>query len=86
MFVHHNAIQGEGYKSLEENQRVEFDITEGPRALRQRTSGPWPRLFLQPPGCRSGDGRVILGDSRRWPLVSSIRSAFTIERKLSQVS
>ena len=31
VFVHHNAIQGEGQKSLEENQKVEFDITEGPK-------------------------------------------------------
>ena len=31
VFVHHNAIQGEGHKSLEENQKVEFDITEGPK-------------------------------------------------------
>ena len=29
VFVHHTAIQGEGYKSLEEGQKVEFDITEG---------------------------------------------------------
>ncbi len=31
VFVHHNAIQGEGYESLGENQKVEFDITEGPK-------------------------------------------------------
>lgn len=31
VFVHHKAIQSEGYKSLEENQRVEFDIIEGPK-------------------------------------------------------
>jgi cold shock protein len=31
VFVHHSAIQGEGYKSLEENQKVEFDVTEGPK-------------------------------------------------------
>ena len=29
VFVHHTAIQGEGYKSLEENQVVTFDVVEG---------------------------------------------------------
>jgi len=29
IFVHHTAIQGEGYKTLEEGQAVEFDIVEG---------------------------------------------------------
>ena len=28
-FVHHNAIQGEGFKSLSEGQKIEFDIEEG---------------------------------------------------------
>ncbi|CAN5115295.1 cold-shock protein [soil metagenome] len=31
VFVHHTAIQGEGYKNLEENQEVEFEVTEGPK-------------------------------------------------------
>ena len=31
VFVHHKEIQGEGHKNLEENQKVEFDITEGPK-------------------------------------------------------
>jgi CspA family cold shock protein len=29
VFVHFSAIQSDGYRSLEENQRVEFDITQG---------------------------------------------------------
>ncbi|MCG2712101.1 MAG: cold shock domain-containing protein [Candidatus Omnitrophica bacterium] len=31
VFVHHSAIQGEGYKSLEEGQSVEFEIQQGPK-------------------------------------------------------
>ena len=31
VFVHHTAIQGEGYKSLEEGQAVEFEVTKGPK-------------------------------------------------------
>jgi len=29
VFVHYSAIVSSGYRSLEENQRVEFDITQG---------------------------------------------------------
>jgi len=29
LFVHHSAIQGEGFRTLSEGQRVSFDVTEG---------------------------------------------------------
>ena len=31
VFVHFSAIQMNGYKVLDENQRVEFDVTQGPK-------------------------------------------------------
>jgi CspA family cold shock protein len=33
VFVHYTAIVGEGFRSLEEGQRVEFEITQGPKGL-----------------------------------------------------
>jgi CspA family cold shock protein len=42
VFVHFSSIQGEGYKNLEENQKVEFDVTEGdkgPQAANVRLVG-----------------------------------------------
>lgn len=31
VFVHYSAITAAGYRSLEENQRVEFEVTQGDR-------------------------------------------------------
>ena len=31
VFVHYSAVGGEGYKTLEEGQEVEFEITQGPK-------------------------------------------------------
>jgi len=31
VFVHHSVILGDGYKTLEEGQEVEFEITQGPK-------------------------------------------------------
>ena len=31
VFVHFSAIQADGYRSLDENQRVEFEVTQGQR-------------------------------------------------------
>ncbi|MDT5092161.1 MAG: cold shock protein [Mycobacterium sp.] len=31
VFVHYSEIQGSGFRSLDENQRVQFDIEQGPK-------------------------------------------------------
>jgi CspA family cold shock protein len=39
VFVHFSAIQGEGFRNLEENQKVEFEVTQGqkgPQAVNVR--------------------------------------------------
>src|SRR5258706_9260988 len=33
VFVHFSAIQGDGFKTLAEGDRVEFDVTKGPKGL-----------------------------------------------------
>jgi CspA family cold shock protein len=33
VFVHHSVIQADGYRSLADGQRVEFEITQGPKGL-----------------------------------------------------
>ncbi|HXF02761.1 cold-shock protein [Arthrobacter sulfonylureivorans] len=33
VFAHFSAISSGGYRSLEENQRVEFDVVQGPKGL-----------------------------------------------------
>jgi CspA family cold shock protein len=31
VFVHYSAIQSDGYRSLDEGQRVEFEVAQGPK-------------------------------------------------------
>ncbi len=55
VFVHFSAIAGDGYRNLEEGQQVEFDITQGQKGPRRKTSRssadpPAPRLFMPTPG------------------------------------
>ncbi len=33
VFVHHSAIQGEGFRTLEEDQAVEFEVVQGQKGL-----------------------------------------------------
>jgi CspA family cold shock protein len=34
LFVHHSAIQGSGFKSLSDDDAVEFDVEQGPKGPR----------------------------------------------------
>ena len=40
VFVHHTAIQSTGFRTLEEGQRVEFDVTSGPKGLKAENVQP----------------------------------------------
>ncbi len=40
VFAHYSAIQSGGYRSLEENQRVEFEIAQGPKGLQAEDIRP----------------------------------------------
>jgi len=33
VFVHYRSIEGDGYRTLEEGDRVEFEVAEGPKGL-----------------------------------------------------
>ncbi len=34
IFVHYTSIQGDGFKTLMEGQRVEYEVTDGPKGLK----------------------------------------------------
>jgi CspA family cold shock protein len=40
LFVHFSAIQGDGYRSLDEGQRVEFTVVEGDKGLQAQDVAP----------------------------------------------
>ena len=40
VFAHFSAIASTGFRSLEENQRVEFEITQGPKGLQAANIRP----------------------------------------------
>ncbi len=37
VFVHHSAISGEGFKSLAEGAKVEYEVEDGPKGPQART-------------------------------------------------
>ena len=42
VFVHYTAIEGRGYRSLEEGQTVEFEVTSGPKGDQAQNVRPMP--------------------------------------------
>ncbi|SJN17847.1 Cold shock protein CspA [Mycetocola reblochoni REB411] len=40
VFAHYSAIASSGYRSLDENQKVEFEITQGPKGLQAENIRP----------------------------------------------
>ena len=42
VFVHHTAIQMDGFRTLKEGERVEFDVTQGPKGLQAANVRPIP--------------------------------------------
>jgi CspA family cold shock protein len=34
VFVHHSVIQGDGFKTLQENESVEYDFEDGPKGMK----------------------------------------------------
>ena len=40
VFAHFSAIQSSGYRSLDENQKVEFDVAQGPKGLQAENIRP----------------------------------------------
>ena len=40
VFCHHTAIQGEGFRSLAEGQKVEFEVVKGPKGLQAANVRP----------------------------------------------
>src|SRR5260370_40578031 len=57
IFVHYSAIQGDGFKTLEEGQEVEFEVTQGPKgpqAEKVTKAEDSPACFAAKPPTTSG--------------------------------
>ena len=58
LFVHHSAIQGGGFKSLDEGESVEFDVVQGQK-------GPAAENVTRLGGGTPGGGTTIGGPANR---------------------
>ncbi len=52
VFVHFSAINSKGFRSLQEGQRVKFEVTQGPKGA--QASGVEIAAWVPPAGARAG--------------------------------
>jgi CspA family cold shock protein len=60
VFVHFSAIEGNGYRNLEENETVEFDVNQGPKGLQAanvKRLGQAAKGGQPPKGVQAGNKR-----------------------------
>ncbi|BAS15347.1 probable cold shock protein A [Arthrobacter sp. Hiyo8] len=75
VFAHYSAIASSGYRSLDENQRVQFDVVQGPKGPRRRTSSLFKRAPLTNQAS-SASSRPHLGASKGAP--ASLRQCHSV--------
>lgn len=46
IFVHYSSIVGDGYRTLQEGDRVEFEIVQGPKGPQGTNVRPWVNASL----------------------------------------
>ena len=63
VFVHHSAIQMDGYRSLTEGQRVQFEVVQGDKGLQASNVTP-PRHFRTRDKSRAPEGARFLSSGR----------------------
>ena len=66
LFVHHSGIGGEGFKSLSEGAKVEFEAREGQKGPRPSTSSPSRRRRRHQSPWRNARERTATGISFVW--------------------
>ena len=60
VFVHHSAIQAEGFKSLKEGQKVTMEVTEGEKGLQAENVIAEQKLFIKKTPAQLGFFIVVL--------------------------
>ena len=84
VFVHHSGIAGGGFKSLEEGERVTYEVTQGRKGLQAEDVSKAPaggsrvaEDTLRVPGDVEGAGRVLAEhfdpDELYWAMVDVVR-------------